>query len=220
MSQKMRSILQVFFLLVFLALLLTGRIQVWMAVTFLSIILAVLLGRFYCSFICPIFTAARVTEKMRKLCKKKAAPVPTFTRSPYLRPLILALFAAAVFVSLFFKIGLPLFPVLIVIAAVLALFFVPSFWHRYLCPLGVLFSITSRPARIYLYVDQEHCSGCGLCEKKCPGAAVQETGQNGEREIQRKHCLLCFICRDVCPQGAIALASAGRAGISQQGTMG
>lgn len=50
-------------------------------------------------------------------------------------------------------------------------------------------------------VDEDACTGCGLCVELCPAGAVSIRG--GVAGIDRDSCTSCGACRDECPQGAI-----------------
>ena len=56
---------------------------------------------------------------------------------------------------------------------------------------------------MFLYqIDEESCTGCGLCKKKCPVEAI-----SGERKkvhvIDQEICTRCGACFDVCPFAAV-----------------
>jgi len=59
----------------------------------------------------------------------------------------------------------------------------------------------------YAEVDQERCTGCGLCEKvgHCNAIAIV----NRKSVIDREKCLACSTCVDVCPVGAIKMKDTG-----------
>ena len=83
---------------------------------------------------------------------------------------------------------------------------------------------TVRLKRHPRYVDAEKCTGCGLCEEKCPKKVVSEYDQAlgmrkaiyalfpqafpSTRLIDRDHCIYfqkgkCRACQKLCPSGAI-----------------
>lgn len=185
-----------------------GRLHPWLLITLLGIILAAFGGRFYCGYICPIFTVTGWVEQIKKLLGKKGKDLPGFAKSSYVRLLILFLFLASIFATAKLQLKIPIFLALLVVAVVIVIIYQPVFWHRYLCPLGLILNFTSRSASMALTVNQESCSGCDLCEKNCPGGAIKKTSAEGnKRIINPQYCLLCFACQKVCPQNAIFLTS-------------
>ncbi len=64
------------------------------------------------------------------------------------------------------------------------------------CPAGVC------KALIQYKIDEENCTGCGLCLKHCPEDAV--SGEKKElHTIDQSKCIKCGICRDVCKFDAV-----------------
>ncbi len=50
-------------------------------------------------------------------------------------------------------------------------------------------------------VDEDGCTGCGLCLEYCPTEAIAMRG--GVAEIDRDFCNSCGACSGACPQNAI-----------------
>ncbi len=51
-------------------------------------------------------------------------------------------------------------------------------------------------------IDQERCTGCGICVERCPTSAVEVI--DGHATIVRpRACTFCEICETYCPTGAI-----------------
>ncbi|MGD2175655.1 MAG: 4Fe-4S binding protein [Candidatus Brocadiaceae bacterium] len=51
-------------------------------------------------------------------------------------------------------------------------------------------------------VDEDECTGCGICEDVCPVEAV--TLVNGVASIDQEECTECLTCVDECPVEAIS----------------
>jgi len=77
------------------------------------------------------------------------------------------------------------------------------FWCRYLCPLGGLLGIFSRPALLRREVS-DVCTSCGLCARSCPtGTIDQEYGFVSDPA----ECIYCYDCAADCPVDAITFPS-------------
>ncbi|MCF8062321.1 MAG: 4Fe-4S binding protein [Deltaproteobacteria bacterium] len=53
-------------------------------------------------------------------------------------------------------------------------------------------------------IDPEACSGCGVCEERCPTEAVALSDE-GVAEVDENACFGCGICSRFCPEQAVAL---------------
>jgi Fe-S-cluster-containing hydrogenase component 2 len=52
-----------------------------------------------------------------------------------------------------------------------------------------------------IYVDQDRCSGCGVCVGVCPVGAIAI--QEGKAAIDQERCYQCEACFAACPEQAI-----------------
>ena len=64
------------------------------------------------------------------------------------------------------------------------------------CPAGVC------KALIRYVIDEEKCTGCGMCKKSCPQGAIQGE-RKGPHAIAQDACVKCGICYDVCTFDAV-----------------
>lgn len=70
--------------------------------------------------------------------------------------------------------------------------------HDKRCPAGVCRDLIS-----YM-IDQDLCSGCGLCRKECPEGAI-----SGEKKsahvIDQEKCIRCGLCEGMCRERAVRI---------------
>jgi heterodisulfide reductase subunit A len=59
---------------------------------------------------------------------------------------------------------------------------------------------------IIAFVDEEVCSGCGLCAKVCPFGALSLSDKERLMLVNRALCKGCGACAGICPSSAISLS--------------
>jgi ferredoxin len=52
------------------------------------------------------------------------------------------------------------------------------------------------------WVNEDLCSGCGICVEECPVDAIKQV-DGGSAEICEAECVRCGRCHDVCPEEAV-----------------
>ncbi len=199
-----RKIVQVVTLILFVLLVILGKVQVWMAIFGGSLLLSTYFGRFYCGYICPINTGMELIDDRASKNKRKRKPTPDAFKNPMVRYGMLALFLGTMFIV--FKTGkkLPVLPVLFASGILLTYFYRPEFWHRYLCPYGTLLSIFSRFNKKTYMVFNDDCTKCGRCVRVCPADAfIWEDKKKTYPLIINNECLHCGRCVEVCPEDTI-----------------
>ena len=92
MIKKIRTLVQLVFLGIFLLLMLKNKAQLWMGFIFISIILTSLFGRFYCGWACPINTLIRGMNWIKKKFNIKDKSIPEVLKSEKPRRVIFVLF--------------------------------------------------------------------------------------------------------------------------------
>ena len=198
-----RKIVQVFTLILFILLIVLGKVQLWMAIFVGSLLLSTYFGRFYCGYICPINTGMELVDNNANKNKRRRKPVPKAFKSPIIRYGILALFLGTM--VMVFKTGkkLPVLPGLFGLGIIITIFYKPEFWHRYICPYGTLLSIFSRFNKKSYMVYNESCIRCGKCVKVCPADAFIWEDKKEYPAIIKNECLQCGKCVEVCPTDSI-----------------
>lgn len=200
---KARKIIQIATTILFVILLVLGKVQLWMAIFGVGLLLSTYFGRFYCGYICPINTGMELIDDNAKKKKRRKRSVPKVFKSPWIRYGILILFLGTMIMV--FKTGkrLPVLPALFALGIIITIFYKPEFWHRYLCPYGTLLSIFSRFNKRSYRVLNEDCIKCGKCVKACPADAILWEDKKEHPIIIKNECLLCGKCKEVCPTDAI-----------------
>ncbi len=214
MKSKLQLTIQLLFLALFIVLVVTGRVQIWVGLFLLGVIAALFLSRIYCGWICPINTVmSGVTWLKKKIGLQKQA-VPRGLTSSWIRYLVLALFIAAFAFSMITGRPIPALPILFAAGVILTFFFPEELWHRYLCPYGAILSLPARKAKLNMEIDQEKCDSCGICKKVCPADAVQASEKI--YSIIGNNCLVCLDCSTHCRQDAISYRSYSAQSSTQQ----
>ncbi|OQX14855.1 MAG: nitrate reductase [Desulfobulbaceae bacterium A2] len=181
---------------------------------------AVLLGRFFCAWACPINFFGEMLDRLRRRVSRKesirdrlvlarellwfalvgelllsmilGAPVFVFLSPPGLvgRELMMAVFFRTLAIE-----G-------VIILVVLALeLLCRRCYCRYLCPLGGLLALLGGRRRLRVEQQVASCVQCGRCDQSCPLGLRPSIG-----EAQTLSCWNCGTCVDTCPTGALAFS--------------
>lgn len=194
---------QISTIVLFLILIALGKVQIWMAIFGIGLLLSTYFGRFYCGYICPINTGMALIDDNANKNQRKRRSVPEVFKKAWTRYGILVLFLGTMIMV--FKTGkkLPVLPVLFGLGIIITIFYKPEFWHRYLCPYGTLLSIFSKFNKRSYMVANENCIKCRKCVRACPSDAILWEGKEEYPTIIENECLLCGKCKEVCPTDAI-----------------
>ncbi len=60
-------------------------------------------------------------------------------------------------------------------------------------------------ARGKVNIDPAKCIYCGICQRKCPTAAIVTTKEPKVWTIDRMRCISCNACVEVCPKKCLVL---------------
>jgi len=202
MRKVLQIILQIIFLALFAFLVITEKVQLWMAIFVLGLVLSLFFSRLYCGWACPIDTLTGSVAWLKKKLKIKNIRIPTFLKKPAIRYIVLGLFVAMFAFTMISGKKLPVLPALLIIGVALTLFFPEELWHRYLCPYGTLFHLIARKPILSMRIDQNVCTNCGACRRVCPAVAIERKAEN--HVIKENACLVCFACSPICKQKAIS----------------
>jgi ferredoxin len=68
-----------------------------------------------------------------------------------------------------------------------------------ICPVGTLLGLLAKFSFYKITIDQNECSGCGICETVCKAGCID----NNNQQIDFERCVNCFNCFTVCPSNGI-----------------
>ncbi len=202
--KKITVIVQIAFLALFFFLLLTGKPVLWLALFAASLVAALVFGRIYCGYACPMNTLMIPAERLAKKLKLQTDQTPRWLKSGWLS---WAGFAVSVAVTLLSKLllhkDLPVLPFWLILSVLMTLRYKPEVFHHLVCPFGTLQRVFGRFARRSQSVDKDACIGCKKCEKVCPAAAIKVSKDDKKAAIRPVLCHQCANCSQVCPVKAI-----------------
>ena len=90
--------------------------------------------------------------------------------------------------------------------ALIAGWFVPRIFCRYLCPYGVLLGLFSAVAFWRRQISAESCLQCNRCVKHCPVQAIENT-RDGSVKVSSFQCVQCGRCHELCARKSIGCSS-------------
>jgi ferredoxin-type protein NapH len=190
----------------------------------LTMLIAALMGRVFCGWICPVNTILEGFDALRKRALPRLGLRPPDIAAPrWLKwALLPAGLAAAVLADLALwahflphvQIGRDVFSLMffggatigafILVAIILAeLFFSRRVWCRSLCPTGALLGLLGSFALVRVRKGETPClAECSACTRVCP-MALNPAGAFSQAE-----CVNCAVCVSACPADLLQLLPA------------
>ena len=173
-------------------------------------LIAIIFGRVFCSYICPLnFLLELIPTKRKKVLKNRTLPLVSLAMVLVLS-LILALPVFNIISPIFafmrmmlFGIGIELVLLLIVLAA--ATIWGQKIWCLTLCPLGAIYGLLGYRRFLVLKVDESKCVHCQKCNKVCSMGTAPGLSNFEDTCL----CTNCGDCVDVCHKEAISYSLKG-----------
>jgi polyferredoxin len=197
----LRVIVEVVFMFLFFFLLRNRDLQKWFLIFGIGLVRALLMGRFYCGWICQMETLFRPINWLYSKLRLKRLKTPTIFKNNVFRWTILFLFLLLMVAVRVFKIKVNLLLYVAVFSLLITLVFEEEFWHRYVCPFGTLLSLFSRKPMFGMKVEKPSCVSCGICQTVCPVSAIEK--ENDGMKIDTSECLVCLKWKESCPEISI-----------------
>jgi ferredoxin len=192
-------------------------------VVILGVMLAnFLIGRLYCSVVCPMGIFQDIFIWFHKIIFGKKRPYRYRKPQNWVRYTVLGLFVLLMVLGLngIASIVAPYTAYARMVAnihstgvvhwvaiATLCCIGVMSFmygrlWCNTICPMGTLMGLVSGHSLFGVRIDASKCVGCRKCEKRCKANCIDLEN----KEVDRSRCVLCFNCLGHCKQGAIGIS--------------
>jgi ferredoxin-type protein NapH len=184
--------IRILFFALFIFLLLNGKMMLWLALYAVSLLVALLFGRVYCGYVCPMNTLMIQTERLSKKLNLQTDKSPKWLGSGKFA--WFALVGSVVIMLLAQKLlhkNIPILLIWLAVSVLITLRYKPAVFHNLICPFGPLQKVFGRFAKFSEKVNKESCIGCKLCEKVCPSEAIEVKSTDKKAEIEASICLQC-----------------------------
>lgn len=196
--------IRILFLALFIFLILNGKMMLWLVLYAVSLAAALLFGRVYCGYACPINTLMMPAEWLAEKLKLQTDHSPKWLRSGKFA--WFALVGSVIIMLLVKRMSgknLPILLIWLLASVIITLRHKPVVFHNLICPFGALQRFFGKSAVFSKKVNTKECVGCKLCEKACPSGAIAVAATDNKAGINTAVCLQCSECQHVCPGHAI-----------------
>ena len=184
----------------------------------IPVLIALFLGRVFCSWVCPVSLVLEITEWLRRrisgnrLLRNRLIVAKKVLWFTLIAELLFSLILGAplfVFLSppgligreimmlVFFR-TIALEGVILILVILLELLTRRCFCRSF-CPLGALLAFLGSKRSLRVSLNQANCTGCGICDQVCPMGLSPSL-----HEADSVYCWNCGECIDSCRHEALS----------------
>jgi len=177
---------------------------------------AVVAGRAFCSWVCPVNILADTMQWIRKRIRIDKGPQLSISRKSRYYILILGLVLSIITGVAAFELvnpitmlhrgiifGFGLGWAIVAMVILLDLFLVRYGWCGHLCPLGAFYALPARYSLLKVKHKQDKCTLCNKCFLVCPEVQVLNIVGKESGLITSGECTNCGRCIEVCDDNAL-----------------
>lgn len=176
------------------------------------IILTLLAGRIFCSYICPLGSLQEWFGRLGKkfgFCVEVPEKLENVLNKVKYVVLLLILGGTYALAELVFRNYDPFYALfhlaspalnasfIILGVSLIGSMFVNRLWCRYLCPIGAFVRVLNFFSLVKLVRDESTCIDCKLCNKVCP----ENVKPAEQLALTADRCTHCLDCMGICPKG-------------------
>jgi len=193
-----------------------GATDLFIGALIVLLFYAVIGGRVFCSWVCPVNMLSDFSLWLRKKLELKSKSILKLSRNVRYYILALSFILSAIIGVAAFEIISPIsiFHRAIIFgvggswAVILALFIfdltiVKNGWCGYICPLGAFYSVVGKYGLLKVYHEKDKCTLCNKCFEVCPEVQVLSIIGKKDGYIKSGECTNCAQCIDVCDDDAL-----------------
>lgn len=193
-----------------------GAVDLFIGAVIVFIFYAIIGGRVFCSWVCPVNMLSDFVIWARKKLHIWNTPILKLSRNVRYYILALSFVLSAIIGVAAFEIISPIsiFHRAIIFGVggswvvILALFLfdlsiVKNGWCGYLCPLGAFYSVVGQYGLLKVYHEKDKCKICNKCFEVCPEVHVLSIIGKEDGYIKSGECTNCAQCIDVCDDNAL-----------------
>ena len=182
----------------------------FMLITFVA---ALLLGRIWCGYICPLGFYQEMISLLRKKLRIPGLSIPSRMKSALkpIRYIILVAFVISMLFmgtkpliyirpdKVFLSEGAGIFSV-IVLGVMTGICFLSERFFCRICPLGTARGFANKISLVKIKKKGSACTHCRACLEVCPMDIDEVYKERDKEDVTKPDCIFCMKCIEACPE--------------------